>query len=125
MNNENTIVVRLKKAMYGLKEASMKWYEHLTSVLKEFGFVKSKHDAALMFKQVENGKRHYVLMHVNDIFSVGPRKQLDEFNQFMEGKFKQITLYRVHQMLLMEFMKMRRDNLDIAFGWESKMLQYM
>lgn len=42
------LVCKLKKAIYGLKQAPQAWYERLTSTLISFGFVRSKCDPSLL-----------------------------------------------------------------------------
>lgn len=56
-------VIKLKKAIYGLKEAPYIWNRKITEVLKELKFVQSKNDYCL-FVRSDNC---YVLVYVDDI----------------------------------------------------------
>ena len=43
-------VFKLKKALYGLKEAPRAWYERLSKFLLKQGFVRGKEDTTLFIK---------------------------------------------------------------------------
>jgi hypothetical protein len=47
-------VCRLKKVLYGLKQALRAWYGHINSFLTSLGFTKSKADSNLYFKIMDN-----------------------------------------------------------------------
>ena len=44
----------LDKALYGLKQAPRAWYDHLSTVLSDAGFVKGKIDPTLFIKTEGN-----------------------------------------------------------------------
>ena len=53
-NQGEHLVCELKKAIYGLKQAGLGWYNHLTKLLNEMGFIKSDSDQCLFVKKSEN-----------------------------------------------------------------------
>jgi hypothetical protein len=62
---------KLKKCLYGLKDASRAWYNKVEAKLKKAGFQKSSHDAGLFFL-IRNGKLvGMVGIHVDDFISAG------------------------------------------------------
>jgi hypothetical protein len=96
------IVVKLKKALYGLKEASMEWYQHLVAILKEDGFTVSSCDSAMLYKFLDNGDICIIVLHVDDILIVGPESSIVDFIKLMKFQFKKITVDEdgeVHQYL--------------------------
>ncbi|KAG8501842.1 hypothetical protein CXB51_004605 [Gossypium anomalum] len=65
-----TLVCRLKKALYGLCQAPRAWFDKLKAFLVSVGFVMSKSDAFL-FVQVTPSSILYVLVNVDDIIITG------------------------------------------------------
>ncbi|KAK1408324.1 hypothetical protein QVD17_39996 [Tagetes erecta] len=72
-----TRVCRLKRSLYGLKQASRMWNEKLVSVLINFGFFQSKCDHSLFIKSVDSVVI-IALVYVDDIILTG--NNLDEIN---------------------------------------------
>ena len=68
--SDKSVVCKLKKAIYGLKQTPRAWYERLTKTLLTFGFVQSKCDPSLLvFKTVSDCL--YLLIYVDDIIITG------------------------------------------------------
>ena len=65
---EGGVVWRLKRALYGLKNAPRLWQDHFADVMKCNNFHRSKTDANL-YCHFE--KKLYVLCYVDDLFMVG------------------------------------------------------
>jgi hypothetical protein len=66
----NTHVYRLKKALFGLKQAPRALYGRIDSFLMSLGFTKSKDDSNLYFK-VMNDDPTILLLYVDDLFLTG------------------------------------------------------
>lgn len=84
------VIVRLKRALYGLKDAPISWYKKLKASLKKLGFKRSRMDHCLFYKHTKKGP-HMVLVHVDDILSTGPSKSMDEFRRGLKECFKEVT----------------------------------
>ena len=54
IHGKESHVCKLKKYMYGLKQAPQAWYARIDSYLQKLGFLKSDADSNLYFKVVEN-----------------------------------------------------------------------
>lgn len=77
---ENSKVCRLKKAIYGLKQASRQWNIKLDHALKEIGFHQSTMDPCVYF-QINQHKRTYVAIYVDDLMIFSNDI---EFKQFLK-----------------------------------------
>ena len=70
-------IVRLNRSLYGLKQASRSWHNHLLTHMKSLGFEQSPADACVM-RLIESGSVSIVTVHV-DIFAVGLKARCDQF----------------------------------------------
>jgi hypothetical protein len=64
-------VCRLKKALYGPKQAPRAWYLRIDAYLQQLGFEKSEADPNLYFSVVGEDPL-ILLLYVDDIFITGP-----------------------------------------------------
>jgi hypothetical protein len=67
-----THACRLKKALYGFKQAPRAWYARIDSYLTRLGFSKSYDDPNLYYKVV-NDAPMIRLLYVDDLFSTGAK----------------------------------------------------
>jgi hypothetical protein len=63
-------VCRLKKSLYGLKQALRAWYGTIDIFLMSLGFTKSKEYPKLYFR-VMNHEPFILLLYVDDLFLIG------------------------------------------------------
>ena len=64
------MVCKLKKSLYGLKQASRQWFAKLTHELKFKGYSQSKNDSCLFIKQ-ECAHVTYAAVYVDDMVITG------------------------------------------------------
>lgn len=69
-NGDKTLVYKLHKSLYGLKQALQAWFESLSKLLLSFGFVFSRCDKSLFMKTITASSLH-VLVYVDDIIIIG------------------------------------------------------
>ena len=63
-------VCRLKKALYGWKQAPRMWYGRIDRLLKSLGFTKRKEDSNIYYKVLDEGPM-ILLLNVDDLFLIG------------------------------------------------------
>ena len=78
---ETTSLWRLKKAVYGLNEASRHWYEKVKDELLKLGFQCSKFDEAFFFLKSENKLAGLMSVHVDDFLNGGNNIFRDQLAQ--------------------------------------------
>ncbi|CAI7756352.1 unnamed protein product [Closterium sp. NIES-54] len=81
-------VLRLKKALYRLKQAPRQWYLKLRGVLEEIGFTPSTADHSL-FMLGEGEQKSFMVVYVDDILIFSPSSDLvKEVMLKLQDKFK-------------------------------------
>ncbi|CAI0405618.1 unnamed protein product [Linum tenue] len=87
-NSPENLVCRLRKSLYGLKQASRQWFAKLTSSLLKHGFSQSVSDYSLFTKWV-HGRIVVLLVYVDDIILGGDdRGDIEEVKKFLSHNFK-------------------------------------
>jgi hypothetical protein len=80
----NEYVLELKKNLYGQKQAGRVWYKHLTSGLKQLGFVPSLIDECVFYR-----RGTLFLVYVDDGIIAGPSKEdIDQIIVDLQTLFK-------------------------------------
>ena len=64
-------VCRLKKSLYGLKQALRQWYKMFDSFMVCQGYTKIDADHCVYVRQFPNGKLIILLLYVDDMLIVG------------------------------------------------------
>ncbi|UYV61924.1 hypothetical protein LAZ67_1007079 [Cordylochernes scorpioides] len=91
-------VCKLKKAIYGLKQAGMTWHAKLDSVLKEMGLEQMKTDNCVYIKREEGVL--LVANYVDDLIIAAERKDtLKSFKESMKKIFKIKDLGKINYCL--------------------------
>jgi hypothetical protein len=81
-------IMRLKKAMYGTRQAARCWWKFFSGKVASFGFTASKLEPSLYY--CRRGPDFVVIwLHVNDGFAMGSSSQvLDELHQAISNKME-------------------------------------
>ena len=80
-------VCRLKRSLYGLKQASRQWNKELSKFLLGLGFVQSKQDYSL-FTRTLDGEFIIILVYVDDMVLTGTNQsQIDQIKRALDQAF--------------------------------------
>ena len=84
----NKMVCKLKKSIYGLKQASLQWYYKFHQVIMSFGFEMNMVDDCIYHKF--SGSKHiYLVQYVDDILlATNDIGMLHETERFLSKKFE-------------------------------------
>lgn len=84
----NTMVCKLHKSIYGLKQASRQWNCKLTQSLLDYGFIQSKNDYSLFTKTTKHGQVA-LLVYVDDILIGGNNlTEVNDAKLYLQKQFK-------------------------------------
>ena len=91
--DDGSIIVRLKKALYGLRQAGREWYVMLSTFLTaECGYTVSCVDKCV-FSRIADGVVSYIAVYVDDLLMVSNEdKEISRITHMLEEKFKSITI---------------------------------
>jgi hypothetical protein len=80
-------VCKLKKSIYGLKQASRQWFSKLSTSLLLFGFLQAKSDSSLFIRKTTNSFIT-VLIYVDDvIITSNTFTEINQVKQFLRTTF--------------------------------------
>jgi transposase InsO family protein len=105
-SENDRLVCKLNKSIYGLKQASRQWYIKFSKVIVTFGFTENIVDQCVYLK--ESGSKFIILMlYVDDILlATNDMKLLSETKQFLTSHFDMKDMGEAAQVLGIEI---RRD----------------
>ncbi|KAL2893587.1 Retrovirus-related Pol polyprotein from transposon TNT 1-94 [Bienertia sinuspersici] len=100
-------VCKLKRSLYGLKQASRQWNQELKHFLLHKGFKQCKRDYSL-FCRFENGKYTIVLVYVDDLLISGDDEEYISFlKQSLDNQFTIKDLGEMRYFLGLEVFRNR------------------
>ena len=90
-------LLKLKRSIYGLKQASRIWYELLAEVLISSGLIRSYVDNCLFFKYNSNRQiTLIVLIHVDDLMIAGAdHSEIQYLKEVLKDRFKMDDIGRL------------------------------
>ena len=81
------LVDKLKKSIYGLKQASRQWYLKFHDVISSFGFVENVMDQCI-YQKVSGSKIYFLILYMDDILlAANDKRLLHDVKQFLSENF--------------------------------------
>ena len=100
-HGDKSHVCKLKKPLYGLKQASRVWYARIDGYLHNLGFSKSTADSNLYFKVVYN-RILILVLYVDDLFLIGQEQLIAQRKRELTSEFEMKDLALMHYFLSLE-----------------------
>jgi hypothetical protein len=100
VSRRETHVCRLRRALYGFKQAPSAWYSRIDSYLREMGFLWSEADPNFYFLAGE--KPFILVLYVDDLFLTGDEQLIVDFKVNIPTKFEMKDFGFMHYFLGLE-----------------------
>jgi hypothetical protein len=95
LREDDTLIVKLIRALYGCLESAKLWYNLLSSTLFEIGYVTNSSDPCALNKTYHDGKQCTIVIYVDDMFiSAHESHMIEEVHNHLQSKFGKVTLQR-------------------------------
>lgn len=88
--------LKLKKSLYGLRQAPLNWHETLTSWLLSLGYQQSDSDACVFYNKITPS---YLYLHVDDLVVAG---DVDAFQTAFLERFPESAAHKPDTLLGMD-----------------------
>ena len=93
--DDGTLLLKLKKALYGCVESARLWYETLREQLESLGFTMNPYDACVFNRSEKDGTQTSLVVHVDDMFvSAGSELHIDALITELDGLFDAVSCER-------------------------------
>ena len=117
-------VVRLRKGLYGLKQAGKLWNDKLNGELLNLGYERAKSDSCVYHMRTEDGGFQALIVYVDDLLAFGTNSKLRDTLMRKLGKtFKMKELGKINWFLGMNF-RQSDDNSEVTID-QSQYLKSM
>ena len=96
----------LKKSLYGLKQSPRQWYRRFDDFMLHCGFTRSKYDGCVYFKALNNSKRMYLLLYVDDmLIACEDMEEIHKLKNQLGGEFEMKDLGSAKRILGMDIVR--------------------
>ena len=93
-------IFKLKKALYGLKEAPRLWHTHIDSFLKSIGFKQSTSDPNLYILSIPTSSYLFLLLYIDDLLiTCRYRDQVNRIKKLLSDNYRMTDLGPARQFL--------------------------
>nr|XP_033512074.1 uncharacterized protein LOC117276801 [Nicotiana tomentosiformis] len=116
------LVCRLKKSLYGLRQAFRQWFSKLFEALQSRGYISSMNDYSL-FTKVSSDSLIVLAVYVDDILLAGNDiVEMNSLKSFLDAQFKIKDLGLVHYFLGLEISLLPQGYVMSQYKYTSDLL---
>ena len=115
----NTISIRLRKSLYGLKQSGRMWYNRLSEYLTSQGYVNNELCPYMFIKKSHSGLA-IVAVYVDDMNLIGTPAELEEIAAHLKSEFEMKDLGKTRYCLGLEIEHCFRWNPSISIELHPK-----
>lgn len=102
------LVCKLKKSLYGLKQSPRQWYKWFTQFMLGQGYTRSPYDPCVYFREVRDGSFIYLLLYVDDMLIASKSNlEIENLKKTMSMEFEMKDLGEARKILGMEIVRER------------------
>ena len=110
---KESYVLKLRKALYGLRQAPRAWYNKLDGTLTSMGFIRSINDQ-VVYTSNRNERKLWVGVYVDDlIITCSNSKEIESFKISMKTKFEMADFSFLNSYLGIQIMQ-EKDEIKIC-----------
>ena len=101
------MVCKLKKSLYGLKQASRQWYIKFNTIITSFGFKKNTVDRCI-YQKISGSKFIFLVLYIDDILlAVNDLKIMHETKEFLIKTFEMKDMREASYVIEIEIFRDR------------------
>jgi hypothetical protein len=98
INHDGSVVVQLKKALYGCKQSSLLGFKEMRKTLEKEGFTSNPYDQCV-FSRMEHNGAMTILLYVDDLFIFAPaEEQIYNLAKVLENEYEEVKVHVANQL---------------------------
>jgi Reverse transcriptase (RNA-dependent DNA polymerase) len=105
VEGKEQLVCKLKKSIYGLKQASRQWYIKFNTIITSFGFKENTIDHCI-YQKISGSKFIYLILYVDDILlAANNLSLLYETKKFLSTNFEMKDMEEISYVIGIEIFR--------------------
>ena len=100
---ESSLVCKLRHSLSGLKQSPRAWFSRFSSVVQEFGMIRSASNHSVFYHHSSTGQCIYLIVYVDDIVIQGSEQDgFQKLKQYLFNHFQTTYLGKLKYFLGIE-----------------------